>query len=114
MSTETIIWTVLPNGRSGGNLLHFSLFVSPRLSPDGTLAGFALGNWADKMRKLKLELQVDGGPTLSPMLDTSLLSDALWDGMFPGTTPVRGWELAPHAARELKSFPAATLHQFIN
>lgn len=110
---EQIVWTVLPNGRTRGTL-GFSLFISPRLLADGTLGNFGLGNWAQKMSSLKLTLQFDGGPTVAPLLDGSLLSPSLWPGLFPNSTPVRGWGLAPHASRELKSFPVASLHQFIN
>src|SRR5437867_377876 len=47
-NTTQIIWTVLPNGMSGGSL-QMSVFVSPRLvmagGGSGALKDFALGNW---------------------------------------------------------------------
>lgn len=112
MASETIIWTVLPNGRKG-NQLGFSLFLSPRLSPNGTLADFGLGNWAEKMQSLRVSVELEGGPAVEAALDLSLVNPAAWAGLFPDTTPVRGWALPAHASRELKSFPAASLHNFL-
>src|SRR5262249_26272973 len=96
-----------------GGILSFSLFAAPRLSPSGVLGDFALGNWADRMKSIGFAVQFDGGPTLPVKVDTSLLDSTLWSSLFPDSTPVTGWMLPPHAGRELKSYPAHTLHQFI-
>ena len=51
MSTETILFTVLPNGRESADVLDLSIFVSPRLSPSGTLLQDVLRRKSDKELK---------------------------------------------------------------
>ncbi len=118
MATQTIVWTVLPNGVSGGKL-RMSVFVSPRLTadgPTGTLAPFTdwLG-WPTK--PVTFWVRVNGGPEVraepvpggpAPRLD-------LWATLFNGDTPVTNYvdQLAAAEPPPIRSWPTAQIHDFV-
>ena len=99
MAKQTLLWTVIPNGRvpdgEFAGQLRVSVVASPRLTPE-TAAEQELGafaDWADWPATLgglgfvlntgadKIDLQV------LPQADS-----ALWMRLLPKTTPVTGFE----------------------
>lgn len=122
MATQTFLFTALPNGLSGSNL-KLSAFVSPRLDPGrplGHLSDFTFGNWADRMRSLKVNARFDGaGSVAAQITSTAGLDPALWDRMFPARTLVKQWAFKDHlvgvggAAVEIVSYPMQPIAAFL-
>lgn len=87
---------------------HVALFVSPRLSPDGTLADFEpVSRWAaavaDAQTTITLTDQTNRPYTIAPALPDD---PRWWDAVFPPETPVRAWDSRSLDGRTLQSFPA--------
>ena len=93
MTTETIIWTALPNGNTepggAGGKLRLSVYVAPRLSASArgtqTLAQFPnFLDWPKTLHGVKFEARFAGGPTLQATV-VSKPDSALWKALFaPG------------------------------
>ena len=88
MTTETIIWTALPNGNTepggAGGKLRLSVYVAPRLSAAGTqtLAQFPhFLDWPETLRGVTFEVGFAGGPTLKATV-VSKPDPALWKALF--------------------------------
>lgn len=126
----TIIWTALPHGPDG-NSLSLSLFLSPRLSPSGSLGdAFAFSNdapepsgtnWPDRAGSVTFTLEFRDGVsapggasvTVDAAPDPSLLSRDLWSTLFPNTTPVLGHQLPDYASRTIRSYSVRGIHRSI-
>ena len=91
MTTETIIWTALPDGNTGpngpGGKLRLSVYVAPRLSAGGssTLAQFPqFLDWPKTLHGVEFEARFAAGPTLQATV-VSKPGSALWKALFdPG------------------------------
>lgn len=114
MAKQTLLWTVIPNGRvpdgEFAGQLRVSVVASPRLTPE-TAAEQELGafaDWADWPATLgglgfvlntgadKIDLQV------LPQADS-----ALWMRLLPKTTPVTGFEFRDMSQVNLLSYSVA-------
>ncbi len=106
MPTEMIV-IALPysaNPVQGDGDLHVSLFVSPKLGPDGHLRDYpAFVDWTRRLARARIELRDQNGP-----LDcTALLSrtdPAVWPKLFPRRTPVRGQAVPAWQDHDWNSF----------
>ncbi|HEX7669491.1 MAG TPA: hypothetical protein VF395_07910, partial [Polyangiaceae bacterium] len=121
-STPTTIWTVLPNGFDTGGIPLFSLYVSLRFDdPVGArLSDYTAGNWPRQIaaflaqQALVIQLGTAANSTDVPVtFDASLLSEALWDALFPPSTPVRPYEFQDHSLRPIRSFGVRAIHEYI-
>ncbi|MBA3246193.1 MAG: hypothetical protein H0T61_13600, partial [Actinobacteria bacterium] len=87
---------------------HVSLFVSPRLSPDGKLGEFdPVSRWTDVVTDpgtvLTLTDQTGQPYEIQPILPDD---PTVWSAVFPAETPVRAWDSRSLDGRALQSFPA--------
>ena len=114
---QQINWTVLPNGLSSdGTALKFSVFVSPRLTPDygnqnlGDFPEFL--DWPSTLSSIPFSLVIDGGPTITASI-TSTPSSAIWKLLFNSNTYVKPYSFDSYSSRIVRSFPTNSVHSFI-
>jgi hypothetical protein len=133
--TQTLMWTVLPNGvylgSDGSKVLRASVFVSPRLQLDigDPLGGTPLGYWADFMKdasanwaasakELKFRVEVASSSALSAVttIDSSKVKvlttpePALWAKFFKIETLVKRYEFDDIGQMKLASFSQAAMY----
>src|SRR5215216_3649149 len=121
MNRQTIIWTTLPNGKTGERL-RLSLFLSPRLTcdePSGTttLRTFPdLADWTANLRdgSVTFTIEFDDGPSLS-ILPTRRdeLDPARWRATFSGATNVICHEFEDLSDAPIVSYPATRVHDYL-
>lgn len=111
MARQTVIWTVLPNGREPGpgarDRLRVSIVVSPRLTPEAPdeqrLAAFATWlKWPDLLAQTRFGLQV--GNQLLPLEIASKPDPELWHELFHEDTPVAGFVYQDMSRVNLRSY----------
>lgn len=125
-----LIWTALPTGATsnatGGITLTISVYVSPRLDPEGPtlpLGDFDLGtndNYTAWVQNLIMGFEF--GPPAAPTVVTGTLVNAgdgaldptLWPQIFPTTTPVRGYRYDSLSAKRLFSYPVAEIVGYLD
>ncbi len=128
MADFRILWTALPRGLAGGDLI-VDAFVSPRLGVGAaagsafTLADFAeLVDWPAQVADL-LTFEIDfgsGAPVaavrvpLTPGESDVDLDSAAWTGLFPSTTRVAPWSLRSVRTRPFYSYPAGQVADYIH
>ena len=115
MVSESVIWTLLPNGvdAATGELCS-TIFVSPRLRTDGggpvELDAFpTFRHWAQEVSRLRFVAEIDGlgGFDLTPDPDKVAGPDpATWDLLFSGDVTVEDAVVKDLSSRRLFSFPA--------
>ncbi|KGN37587.1 hypothetical protein [Knoellia subterranea] len=113
MTTESLIWTLLPNGvdRETGDL-QSTIFVTPRLHTGGTrepLDSFpTFRHWAAALDRLKFLAEIDGIGTCELTRDERGGSPdaATWDRLFGGDVFVDETEVRDLSDRRVHSFPA--------
>lgn len=113
MSTERFTVVALPHSRHEDARFHVSLFVSPRLFPDGpegSLRDFpTFLDWTAWLYKAKFELFNQGGPLgVTPLLEA--LDPSAWAATFPEDTPVRGPKAPEWEDRHWRTFRASETH----
>jgi hypothetical protein len=122
MSTQRIVWTALPNGFDEGyRHLQLSVFVSPRLTPGpldaNTLASFPdFQSWPSTPVSFTVEFDTPGGPrsfTAEPDPNSPTPDPSLWGGLFPLTTPVKGFGYKPLDGLPIRSYHALGLHDHL-
>ena len=98
----------LPRTADPGASRHVSLFISPRLSPDGKLADFEpVVRWAEAVADPGTTIKLTDQSGHSYALEATLPDDPrYWEAIFPPSTPVRGWESGSLHGRTLQSYPA--------
>lgn len=116
MTSQRILWTALPNGsieRDGRSFARLSVFVAPRLAPDGGRG--KLGefpdwiNWTETAAKIRgFEVDIDGATSVSAqVVAPSPLAPSLWPRLFPRGMPVHTFEFEDYSKRTIVSFPVA-------
>lgn len=112
MPTE-IIFTALPNGRTGDRL-HLSVHVAFRLTegePTGTLADYsAVVAWPPGDLAFDIELQ--GGPTYAATVISSP-DPSLWSKVFPSTSPVQSYQFVDKADIPIHTYPLGKVMDFL-
>jgi hypothetical protein len=116
----TVMFTVLPRGRSG-NKLALSLFVTPKLvdAPDGTRLGTTpLADWPSIIRGASYRAvftydEVNSVAVLDANAPeaTQRFDSTLWRTMLPASTPVRKFASTRYERASFASFRTQTLHQ---
>lgn len=88
--------------------VHVALFVSPRLSPDGTLADFdPVVRWAEAVADPQTTITLTDQSHVPYTITPALPDDPRWwEAVFPPETPVRAWDSRSLDGRTLQSFPA--------
>lgn len=123
--TQTIVWTALPNGATGGptsRRLRLSILASPRLTsdePGATLAQFPdLLDWPRRLAAGGVAFSVQARSDLDGVPDQAVLARVvspppdpdLWQALFSPATPVESH--TPDAVGTLvSSYSAGAVHQ---
>lgn len=120
MAKQTILWTVLPNGRADdGDLagrLRVSIVVSPRLTPEAPdeqrLAAFGdFLDWPATLSEARFKLRVGSdGSALRPLSEPD---SALWQKLFDENTPVAGFEFKDMSRANLRSYSVRNVMGFL-
>src|SRR4051812_4170419 len=128
MARQTFIWTALPHGISGDQMLRLAVFLSPRLSdvlPGAPLTAFPLwSSWPLLVRDILPQLEFlvryrrAGGSlrTLGPLRPASPLAQDLWPAGWTalfGAAHVQPFAVTTIADRDVRSFPAEELNRDI-
>jgi hypothetical protein len=113
---ETIVWTVLPNGRQGQDL-RLTVFVAPRLEASNpVLSQFPhFMSWPETLAGIELPLHFSNGLTLETVPDPSSPSPdpALWKRLFDAQTPVQPFDFKPLDELRIHSYPARQIESFV-
>ncbi len=114
MAKQTIVWTVIPNGRVPGGAdagrLRVSIVASPRLTPEAAdeqrlRAYDDWVNWPRTLERLRFALNTG---TAEIELEPRVQADAaLWERLLPKTTPVAGFVFRDMSAVNLFSYSVA-------
>lgn len=113
MTTESVIWTLLPDGldpETGD--LRSTIFVTPRLRTGGTrepLDAFpTFRHWPAALDLLKFEAEIDGIGSVELQPDDRVAGRdlATWDLLFGGPVFVDEAEVRDLGTRRVHSFPA--------
>jgi hypothetical protein len=116
VTSQTILWTALPNGTSGPGVLRLSVHVAPRL--ETALANPTLKKFDDFVKwpdtAPTFEVSFGGGTHLPATVVTSPpKSTARWTALFQGTTPVKSFQPESWSAVPWLSYPVANVVQFL-
>ncbi len=109
---QTTIWTALPNGMDGTKL-KLSAHLSVRLAgtPITTLATFPdFKNWP--VANLAFKLHFSSGASI-PVTPASTVQAGLWPQMFPSDGPVKPFDYVPQAGKEIHTFSAGAVHNYL-
>ena len=109
MTDTRYVLTALPHSVDVSSPFHVSVVVSPRLSPDGTLADFPIfESWTTELAAGNLTVTDHTGV---PFTITVLPVDdpANWKVVFPPTTPVLGFEPQSFEGKEWHSYAAGRM-----
>lgn len=115
MIDERFTVAALPHSVAGDADFHVSLFVSPRLTPDGDegeLQEFKhFLHWATVLADGDAGIELfdqSGTIAVTPIL--GLIEAETWDAVFPLDTPVRGPTAPDYRSRHWRTFRAGELH----
>ena len=119
--TESVVWTLCPNGRDKSGNLHFSVFVAPRLIASAgrtTLATPTVWqNWPELLKRCKFSVVVPGTGDAPRAVDrTSGWSSDVYASLFPASTPVISYNTALLDSLKsglILSYPVKTLADHI-
>ena len=123
MRTETIVWTALPNGRTGASSVRLSVFVSPQLQTDEGGANPLLSLFPDwtvwprtlATPALRFEVTFAGHPAVVVAPDLSGLSPTRWQALFdPATTGVTSYSYQDYAGTTINSFNAQAVQENVS
>ncbi len=106
METRFVV-VALPHSAREQDDFHVSLFVSPKLVPDGAAGKLtehtAFVNWTRKLARATFTLRDQNGPIeCTPLLDRT--DPGVWPKLFPPRTPVRRQAIPDWANRDFNSF----------
>ena len=114
MASELFSVVALPHSHAAGADYHVSLFVSPRLTPNGAegkLKDFThFPHWA---RLVESDATIDLFDQIGTIAAQPHLADVdadFWDKVFPPATPVRGQQNVDFSGRHWRTFRAGELH----
>ena len=129
MARQSLLWTALPNGYSDdGESLRVTVLVSPRLEAEtdpeqlGTFPDFEV--WPATVAGSSFTIRyggaafvtIAGNDTSSPSrVDTSVapFDSAAWTALLPATAFVEGFEFQDMVAKQVLSFPAASIDALV-
>ncbi|AVG40293.1 hypothetical protein [Achromobacter insolitus] len=114
MAKQTIVWTVIPNGRvpagADAGRLRVSIVASPRLTPQAVneqqLHAFAdWVNWPRTLERVRFVLNT--GVAAIELEPQAQADAALWERLLPKTTPVAGFVFRDMSKVNLFSYSVA-------
>jgi hypothetical protein len=104
---QTLLFTVMPRALTfGRGTLPISVFVSPRLIGDPTLASYPdWRHWTQLLQSSGLRLQLAAnGTTQTLTIDRSKLQPALWEALFADDTLVNRYAFDDYSGRGFITF----------
>ncbi|MGY3319578.1 hypothetical protein [Arthrobacter sp. TE12232] len=107
---QIVQWILLPGGLTADGQLAASVFIAPRLRPDGqvTLADFPdFADWPQALADLELRIVRPDGETEAPLSIGINAESTRWTSLFPSDTVVRPFYFDDLADRPLISYPVA-------
>ena len=111
MSTQRLTWTALPWGRTDDGRPRLSAYLTPRLE-EATTGSPTLAtdfpdfvDWPATVNAARFELLLPNGHGIATERLTPPADSALWQQLFPGTTPVRAFVFKDHSSRRIRSYP---------
>jgi hypothetical protein len=115
MGKQTVMFVVLPNGVSPEGNLHLSVFMSPRLEGNTTLAGFPdFLHWAGLVKNHGLKFKLaSGAQTATVSVDQSVLRPDIWGDIFTPQITVEAYRLPDLEKRLLVSYPTRDAMAFV-
>ena len=128
MATQSLLWTVVPNGLTeDGSGMRVSVVLSPRLDPAGdpaVLASFPEWlDWPATLAQAKVELRYGGASVGIPLAQTAgpdrvddtigLPDSAAWRALFADDLPVHGGAYVDHSSKTVVSYEAAALADYV-
>lgn len=114
---ETVIWTALPNGRSG-NKLRLSAFASIRLTGNSQLAKVSdfptAANWDPAKLSFEVHVQIAGGaPRVLKATVVSASTRGMWQAYFPSSGPVISYGYVPQAQESVSTLHSQAVGQYL-
>jgi hypothetical protein len=124
MAHQSLIWTALPNGyTSDGKSLRLSIFLSPRLNPDGDPTRLdTFPEWVDwptTLRRAKFKISCNGatvtvagdGSGSKNIVDSHLgiPDSATWSALFTPALFVRPYQFEDLSNKSVTSFDATAM-----
>ena len=107
--TTTYVLTALPHSVDPAEDFHVSVVVSPRLSPDGTLADFPVfAEWTDQLATAAVSV-VDHTNVAFTTTQVAPSHAADWNVVFPPETPVQAFVPQTFAGRNWFSYSASRM-----
>lgn len=106
---QSVVFTLLPQDTAPDGRLRASLFVSPRLTPDGpgtpASAFPAFADWPAIVARGRVLVEKSGVGTVDAEVDTTQLRSNLWAAYLAPLT-VEGWTFRDLSDTEIRSYPA--------
>lgn len=115
MASQTLIFTLLPNGRTAAGNLRLSAYLTPRLEAGGVLADFPdMLQWPARIAASGLRFRlICGANAATAEADRSLLRPDVWQAIFTPSTYVDPVTLPDYDDRLIVSYPVEDAHNFL-
>lgn len=121
MTSQTIMWTVLPNGIADSPPptanIRLSLFVSPKLRltvPPYTLEPFPdFWDWPQTLSQMEFAVQFGSEAPIATQRVSPPPDSLLWHALFPQSTFVRPHEYPDYTPYAIRSYPVADVFGFL-
>jgi hypothetical protein len=113
MSTQRLTWTALPWGRTDDGRPRLSAYLTPRLEEAKTASPTLATDfpdfvdWPATVNAATFEVLLPNGHQIATERLTPPADSALWQRLFPGTTPVRTFAFKDHSSRRIRSYPVS-------
>ena len=122
MSSQTLVWTALPNAFDGthAKALNLSVYLSPRLITDSGNDGHLdpdfqdFIDWPATVSKIAFQISFGGGAPITVAQDHAVLDSVLWTALFERSTVVRSHRFRDEfATRRIRSYPVSEVHKTV-
>jgi hypothetical protein len=115
MARQTLIFTLLPNGRTAHGTLRLSAYLAPRLEAGAVLADFPdMLDWPARLRQSGITFRVScGGNTATASADRAVLRPDVWQAIFKADTFVDPVAIPDYDQRLIVSYPVRDAHDFL-
>jgi hypothetical protein len=115
MARQTLIFTLLPNGRTAHGTLRLSVYLAPRLEAGAVLADFPdMLDWPERIHQSGLTFRLAcGGRTATASANRAVLRPDVWQAIFTRTTYVEPVTIPDYDRRLIVSYPVQDAHSFL-
>jgi hypothetical protein len=122
MSSQTLMWTALPNGwnTTQTNALNLCVYLSPRLITEAGHDGHLepdfpdFIDWPKTVSSIAFKVSFGGGAPITVAADHAVLQSTLWTALFKSGTRVRSHRFQEEfAKRRIRSYPVGEVHKTV-